>query len=79
MLNLHAFRFYGVVLPVLLFCSRPVDSGYLGLEVDEPEPAGQHLLHYPQDGTEVKINPPGFTWTAHERAANYRFLLFRGS
>ena len=79
MLNLHAFRFYGVVLPVLLFCSRPVDSGYLGLEVDEPEPAGQHLLHYPQDGAEVKINPPGFTWTAHERAANYRFLLFRGS
>ena len=79
MLSLRVIRVAGAVLLTLLFCSKPVESVYLEFEVEEPEPAGLHLLHYPEDGAEVKVNPPGFTWTAHQRAADYRFVLYRGA
>jgi len=78
MFNRQVLRLAGVVLPVLLFFCKPAESVYLGLEVIERVPAGRHLLHYPEDGAGAKVNPPGFTWTAHEGAADYRFVLYRG-
>ena len=69
----------GAILWLLFFCCAPVESPYLSLEVAEPEIKGRHLLHVPEDGYHVMVNPPGFTWTTHNDAVSYRFLLFRGT
>ena len=67
----------GTILSLMFFCCGQVESPYLSLEVAEQEIAQRHLLHVPEDGYHVMVNPPGFTWTAHSDAAIYRFLLFR--
>ncbi|MEA2063603.1 MAG: DUF4962 domain-containing protein [Gemmatimonadota bacterium] len=79
MFRLRFFLCVMLVLPAVFFCSRLSESSYLGLEVAEPAPEGRHLLHYPADGAEAGVNPPGFTWTGHESAADYRFVLFSRS
>ena len=43
--------------------------------VNEPMNIGRQFVHYPADSQQVKVNPPGFTWTAHDSAQAYRILL----
>lgn len=78
MLHLRSIPYgLGAILSLMFFCCGQVESPYLSLEVSEQEIARRHLLHVPQDGYHVMVNPPGFTWTTHSDAATYRFLLFR--
>jgi hypothetical protein len=70
---------FGWVLPVLICCSRVPEPAYLDLEVVESTPEGRHLRHYPDDGLKVGVNPPGFTWTGHEGADTYGFVLYQDS
>jgi len=79
MLNTRFFLLFGLVLPVLVCCSRMPGSFYLDFKVVESVPEGRHLLHYPADGVKVGVNPPGFTWTSHDSANNYCFVLFHDS
>jgi len=69
----------GILLPFLFLCCAGEQSSYLSLEVAEQQKSGRHLLHVPEDGYQVMVNPPGFTWTSHDDAAAYRFLLFEGN
>ncbi|HUU27342.1 MAG TPA: DUF4962 domain-containing protein [archaeon] len=76
-------RFFPCLVVLMTFaflsCSRTAPAkADLSLEVAEPEVTGQQLIHYPEDGQQVGVNPPGFTWTAHPRASSYRFVLFKG-
>lgn len=66
-----------VILVMALSCGRTADSA-LTLPVEEREVTGQQLVHAPEDSLSVGLNPPGFTWTAHERAGSYRFNLYKG-
>jgi hypothetical protein len=43
-----------------------------GLPVVERAAQPQELLAYPEDGRPVAVNPPGFCWTAHDKARGYR-------
>ena len=43
--------------------------------VAEPPNLGQQLVHYPADGQNLLVDPPGFTWTAHDSAHAYRLIL----
>ena len=79
MLNSRFFLLFGLVLPALLCCSRVPESYYLDLKVVESTPDGRHLLHYPDDELNVGVNPPGFTWTSHNNANNYDFILYQDS
>ena len=54
------------------------EPSVLQLPVAEVEAGEKQLLHYPKDGQEIKVNPPGFTWTNSRLAASYELLLFRG-
>ncbi|MCW5977112.1 MAG: DUF4962 domain-containing protein [Bryobacteraceae bacterium] len=42
------------------------------LPIVEREPRAEELVAYPVDGTAAGVNPPGFCWTPHDRAASYR-------
>lgn len=75
----RSFLIFGLVLPVLLCCSRVPERSYLDLKVVESTPEGRHLLHYPADEMKVGVNPPGFTWTSHDSANNYGFVLYQDS
>ncbi len=79
MLKTRFFLLFGLVLPVMLQCSRVSENPYLGLKVTESTPEGRHLQHYPADGMKVGVNPPGFTWTSHDSTTYYSFVLFSDS
>lgn len=73
------FLYFGLVLPVLVCCSRVPERSYIDLKVTESIPEERHLLHYPADGVKTGVNPPGFTWTSHNTANTYCFVLFHDS
>jgi uncharacterized protein DUF4962/heparinase II/III-like protein len=79
MKNTRFFLFLGLVLPVMVCCSRMSGSSYLDLKIVESVPEGRYLLHYPADGIKAGVNPPGFTWTRQDSARNYCFVLFHDS
>jgi hypothetical protein len=79
MMCTRVFLLSGLVLPALLCCSRISDRSYPDLAVTESTPEGRHLLHYPSEGLRVGVDPPGFTWTSHEGADQYGFVLYRDS
>lgn len=67
-----------LVFTILLSCSREGSNSILELEEVEIKPEGQFLRHYPEDKMKVQVNPPGFTWTKHQEARSYDFVLFEG-
>ncbi len=79
MLKSRFFLLFGLTLPALLHCSRISESSYLDLKVVETTPEGRHLQHYPADGVKTGVNPPGFTWTSHDSANNYCYVLYQDS
>ncbi|MFC2125260.1 DUF4962 domain-containing protein [Bacteroidota bacterium] len=78
-MNTPYFLLFGLVLLTLVCCSRIPEQSYLDLKVMESTPDSRHLLHYPADGLKIGVNPPGFTWTGHDSACNYDFVLYRDS
>ena len=77
MIHSRFLLLFGLVIPALLCCSRVSENSYLALKVVESTPEGRHLRHYPTDGVKVGVNPPGFTWTSHDSANKYCFVLFQ--
>ena len=78
MQQLRYYTFWTMlVVPLLFFSSCARDRTCLSLEVAEPGPGGRRLLHYPPHAYHPGVNPPGFTWSAPEKASSYRFLLFK--
>ncbi len=75
----RSFLIFGLVVPALLCCSRVSEPYYLDLEVAESTPEGRHLQHYPDVGLKAGVNPPGFTWTSHNTANSYHFVLYQDS
>jgi len=67
-----------LVFTILLSCSREGSNSILELEEVEIKPEGQFLRHYPEDKMKIQVNPPGFTWTKHQEARSYDFVLFEG-
>ncbi|MEQ6119174.1 DUF4962 domain-containing protein [Reichenbachiella sp. MALMAid0571] len=67
-----------LVFTILCSCSEDQSLTYLSLEVTETEPEGQFLWYYPEDEMQLQVNPPGFTWTKHQKATSYDFVLFEG-
>jgi len=59
----------------IVSCSLGVSPEAVGQT--EPALGDKTLLPYPADSAVAGVNPPGFCWTAHEKASAYRFLLFR--
>ncbi len=66
------------IIAVAAFCAcSPGVDPLERLPQTEPELAGTRLPHYPPDGAEAQVNPPGFFWTVNDSAASYSFRLFR--
>ena len=78
-MNTRFFLLSGLVLTALLACTRVSRISYLDLNMVESMPEGRHLRHYPADGVKTGVNPPGFTWTSHNSADQYCFVLYRDS
>ncbi len=78
MKKLCVFLMPGLVLTILFGCIQDHGALYLDFKEVENSPEGQILLHYPEGEMNVKVNPPGFTWTKYEEADSYSFILFEG-
>lgn len=49
------------------------------IKIEEGNIAERYLPYYPRDGKNLKVNPPGFTWTKNEKAHEYGFFLFKAN
>ncbi|MFC1614142.1 DUF4962 domain-containing protein [Gemmatimonadota bacterium] len=70
-----------LLISLAILCCAPAatENPILFLEPAEQLKTDRYLPYAPEDGYTVQINPPGFNWTAHDRAAAYKFLLFKAA